>query len=122
MVSTMVDEAKMKERLKNKLKSEYESCKLNYDKKLQINKSDDNDSQNSEQEDLWTNCLEIVRRKFENNFTCHVCNKGFRDRWRLKLHEKVHNSSGKLSPHIFNAYMSLEKTDNGEPNDNTEGD
>ena len=81
------------------------------------------------QEDLWTNCLEIVRRKFENNFTCQICNKGFRDRWRLKLHEKVHNSSDKLQPHIFNAYLSLQKgieiedkVDNGQPINTREGD
>ena len=104
--SSMVDEEKVNESKKKKLKIEHQSCK-----------SDD-----SEQEDLWTNCLEIVRKKFENNFTCHVCNKGFRDRWRLKLHEKVHNSSEKASPHIFDAYMSVQKgnkknVDNGDPND-----
>ena len=106
--SSMADEETASESKKKKLKIEYQNCK----------------SDESEQEDLWTNCLEIVRKNFENNFTCHVCNKGFRDRWRLKLHEKVHNSSEKVLPHIFDAYTSSQKgtgnkkyVDNGETND-----
>ena len=106
--SSMVDEETANESKKKKLKIEYQNCK----------------SDESEQEDLWTNCLEIVRKNFENNFTCHACNKGFRDRWRLKLHEKVHNSSEKVLPHIFDAYTSSQKgtgnkkyVDNGETND-----
>ena len=61
--------------------------------------------ENVEDFDLPTDCLEVdmfgkndsVRKKrTKKNYFCHLCNKSFRDNYKLKRHVKVHIKAGEL--------------------------
>ena len=46
----------------------------------------------------------------KKNFFCQVCNKAFRDNYKLKRHEKVHIKSGELvNPSEDSSYLEDEK-------------
>ena len=55
--------------------------------------------------DLPTDCLEVDmigkndtvrKRRIKKSYFCHLCNKTYRDSWKLKRHVKVHIKAGDL--------------------------
>ena len=60
--------------------------------------------------DLSSSLLEvdIDGKKVKKNCICQICNKGFRDTWKLKRHEKVHIKAGELpEPTYFSMQESI---------------
>ena len=58
-----------------------------------------------EEFDLPTDCLEVDmigkndtvrKRRIKKSYFCHLCNKTYRDSWKLKRHVKVHIKAGDL--------------------------
>ena len=59
--------------------------------------------QEAEEYDIPENCLEVdmdvestPKRTRKKNFLCKICNKTFKDNYKLKRHEKVHIKAGEM--------------------------
>ena len=54
------------------------------------------------------NHISQIRFGNKQNCICQICNKGFRDTWKLKRHEKVHIKAGELpEPTYFSMQESV---------------
>ena len=71
----------------------------NLPQKIEDNLNDDHD--------LPTDCLQVdipdvngfvKRKKIKKDYICEICNKSFRDTYKLKRHKKVHIKAGELLP------------------------
>ena len=65
--------------------------------KIEQNENEDFDlPENYEEVDTAKDSENIKKNKMKNNCICSICNKCFRDSWKLKRHIKVHIKAGDL--------------------------